>query len=71
MEEKNLDVVYNQYGKEIDFDFAVFLMDDYCREIVHNETAPCSNQEFFDNYIRVHKMVLGFDFELDKENPCY
>jgi len=43
-------MVTNAYGIKIDFEVAVRLMDDVLREQVHEELAPCSEQEFFDRY---------------------
>ena len=41
-------------GHMIDYDAAVELMDDDLREQLHMEMAPCSNQEFFDAYVKAH-----------------
>lgn len=38
-------IVINNCGTEIDFDAAVNLMDDDIRETIHNELAPCTEQE--------------------------
>lgn len=56
--------VINGYGVEIDFDAAVALMNDAIREYVCNNFAPCTKQEFFDEYCR-----RDADFELAKQNP--
>lgn len=37
-------------GNVVDFDAAVALMDDRIRESVHDELAPCSNADFFQQY---------------------
>ena len=58
--------VKNQYGVEINFETAVNLMNDDIREELHSEIAPCSEQEFFDEYCK-----RDVDFELAKENPVY
>ena len=58
--------VKNQYGVQIDFDAAVNLMDDDIRESVHRDLAPCTDQEFFDEYCKRDKR-----FELAKQNPVF
>ncbi len=63
--------VVNSYGNEIDFDVAVSMMDDDIREAVHFALAPCTDQEFFDEYARRHEERFGEEWELSKENPCY
>lgn len=45
--------VENSYGVKIDFDTVVNLMDDDIREEVHDELAPCSNQDFYDRYVQI------------------
>lgn len=60
--------VENQYGEEIDFDAAVELMDSEIREAVHDEMAPCSEQEFFDAYCEAHEAKHGEGFEPSKMN---
>lgn len=63
--------VKNQYGKELDFDAAVILMDDDIREKLHGEIAPCTEQEFFDAYVKAHEDKFGEDWELSKPNPVW
>lgn len=63
--------VINTWGTEIDFDAAVSLMDDEIREELHNELAPCTEQEFFDAYCKAHEEKYGEEFECAKENPCW
>lgn len=63
--------VKNFYGTEIDFDVAVTYMDDDIREQLHRELAPCTEQEFFDNYCKAHKAKFDEDWEFAKENPVY
>lgn len=52
-----LSKVINNYGKEIDFEFAKAMMDPFLREAVYSELAPCSDQLFFEEYCRVHAKV--------------
>lgn len=54
-----LSKVINNYGKEIDFEFAKAMMDPFLREAVYSELAPCSDQLFFEKYCRVHAKVHG------------
>lgn len=63
--------VTNSYGKEIDFEAAVMLMDDEIREEVHTEYSPCSDQEFFDAYCKLHLQKTCEEFVCDTQNPCY
>lgn len=51
--------VINNYGKEIDFEFAKAMMDPFIRETVHSEVAPCFDQLFFEEYCKVHAKVYG------------
>ena len=46
--------VEDEDGHMIDYDAAVELMDDDLREQLHREMAPCSNQAFFDAYVKAH-----------------
>lgn len=64
-------MVINKNGAEIDFDAAVQLMDDDVREAVHDELAPCTEQEFFTAYETAHFAKFGEEWELSKSNPCY
>lgn len=61
--------VKNEYGKELDFDTAVILMDDEIRESLHTALAPCTNQQFFDAYAKAHEEKFGEEWELAKANP--
>jgi len=63
--------VINQYGKAINFDAAANLMDDDLRERLHDDLAPCSNQEFFDAYVNAHAKKFGEDWVLDDQNPVW
>ena len=63
--------VLNEYGVEVDFDVAVSMMDDEIREEIHMDMAPCTDQEFFDEYAKRHAEKYGEEWELAKENPCY
>lgn len=63
--------VVNAHGVNFDFDVAVSFMDDELREQIHNEIAPCKDQEFFDEYAKRHTKKFGEIWELSKKNPCY
>lgn len=64
-------MVINSWGNEIDYEVSVTMMDDEVRENLHNEIAPCTEQEFFDAYAAAHKEQFGEYWILDTENPCY
>ena len=65
-------MVINMNGTEIDYDVAVAMMDDEIREELHQEIAPCTDQEFFTAYEKAHSEKYGEDdWELSKANPCY
>lgn len=64
-------MVVNEYGVEVDFELAVMYMDDEIREEIHNELAPCTDQEFFDEYAKRHEEKFGEEWEFAKENPCF
>lgn len=61
--------ITNEFGVEINFDAAVNIMDDDIREMLHEEIAPCTDQEFFDAYCKAHEERFGEEWELAKENP--
>lgn len=46
--------VEDEDGHLIGYDAAVEMMDDDLREELHREMAPCSNQEFYDAYVKAH-----------------
>lgn len=60
--------VKNEWGKEIDFEAAVEIMDDGIREDLSDLMAPCSNQSFFDAYCTWHRNAFGEEFEPNKKN---
>ena len=51
-------------GREVYFDACVALMDDDLREEIHNEFAPCTNQEFLDEYSKRHETKFGEPFQI-------
>lgn len=57
----------NINGKEtiLDMDTIANYMDDEIREQVHNEMAPCGEQEFIDRYCELHKEKFGEEFEIN------
>lgn len=63
--------VVNEYGVNIDYDLAVSFMDDDLREQIHGTLAPCTDQEFFYEYVKRHEQKFNEVWELAKENPCY
>lgn len=54
--------VVDENGNERDWDAIVSMMDDDIRERLHAEMAPCSNQEFFDAYVKAHWEKFGESF---------
>ena len=64
-------IVLNQYDKEVDFEVAVNLMDDELREQIHQEFAPCTEQEFYNRYCKEHHNKFGEEFVIDMENGQY
>lgn len=67
----NATTIRNQYGREIDYTFAVSLMDDQLRELLHASGAYASEQEFYDAYCDLHRKTFEEEFELNKENPTF
>ena len=62
--------VVNEYGVEMDFDVVVSMMDDEIREAVHWDLAPCTDQMFFDEYVKRHAEKYGEeDFQPAQANP--
>ena len=49
---------------EVDFDAAVNMMDVEIREELHNELAPCTDQEFMDAYVKAHEVKYNEQFEI-------
>lgn len=49
---------------EVDFDAAVNMMDVEIREELHNELAPCTDQEFMDAYVEAHEAKYNERFEI-------
>lgn len=54
-------------GKETNLDMETIAnyMDDEIREQVHNEMAPCGEQEFIDRYCELHAEKYGENFEIN------
>ena len=52
-------------GEMVDFEAAVSLMDDEIREEVHADLAPCTEQEFMDEYVKRHEAKYGETFEIN------
>lgn len=62
--------VINSYGKEINFEAAVNLMDDDIREQLAAEGIE-TEQEFFEAYCEAHEKKFGEEWALDSANPQY
>lgn len=65
------EVVENEYGVTPYYNVAVSLMDGELQNEIAWDFAPCTAQEFFDEYCKRHKEKFGEEFELAKQNPCY
>lgn len=52
-------------GKSICFESAVQLMDDELRENIHLDLAPCTDQDFIDEYAKRHYEKYGEIFEIN------
>lgn len=63
--------VTNKNGYVLDFDAAVEHMDDELREEIHNNFAPCTEQEFFNIYEKAHGVKFGELWELSLKNPTW
>lgn len=51
------------YNKETDFATLIELMDDEIREKIHEEIAPCTEQEFINEYVREHEKKYREKFQ--------
>lgn len=49
-------------GEMVSFETALSLMDEQIREDLHQELAPCTDQEFVDAYIERHLEKFGEEF---------
>lgn len=56
--------VQDEDGRTVNYAAAVELMDDDLREQLHMELAPCTNQEFFDAYVKAHAAKYGEKFQI-------
>jgi hypothetical protein len=48
----------------VDFDACVMLMDDELREEIHRDLAPCTDQEFLNEYVKRHQEKYNKDFQI-------
>lgn len=51
-------------GSTADFNTCVALMDDDLREEIHADIAPCTKQQFINEYCKRHFAKYGADFEI-------
>lgn len=68
---KEIKMVKNLNDAEIDYAYAVELMDDDLREELAATYAYDTEQEFFSAYEKAHAEKYGAEWELSKANPCY
>lgn len=52
-------------GQEFDMDAVANLMDDELREDIHMDLAPCTDQEFVDEYCKRHLAKFGEEFQIN------
>lgn len=50
------------HERSVDYGAAEMMMDDDLREEVHSDLAPCTEQEFMDEYARRHAERFGSEF---------
>ena len=66
--------VVNENGKHYadkQWDAVVNMMDDDLRRELDNDLCPCTAQEFFDAYVKLHLERFGEEWELSKANPIW
>lgn len=51
-----------EYDRDPEFYMASTYMDDEIREEVHRELAPCTNEEFMEEYKKRHMEKFGEEF---------
>ena len=56
--------VTDSKGNKIDFELALAFMDDDIIEALHNEICPCSEQEFYDAYVKAHRKFYNEEFDI-------
>lgn len=71
MANKEKEIAVNAYGEEIYLPAAAEHMDDDIREAVNLALAPCSAQEFWDEYCKRHHEKHGEEFFLNLKNPVW
>ena len=54
--------VLDANGNEVVWSVATYMMDDDIREALHFKLAPCDEQTFFDEYVKMHKEKFDEDF---------
>lgn len=55
---------FNGFDHEVDYDACVNMMDDDLREQIHEEMAPCTDQEFLNRYCQLHEKKFGEEFRI-------
>lgn len=68
---KEIKMVKNINDTEIDYAYAVEVMDDDLREELAATYAYDTEQAFFTAYEKAHAEKFGEEWELSKANPCY
>lgn len=68
---KEVSIVTNSAGEEIDFEASVNFMDDELREKIHRELSTTTDQEFFDAYSNAHREKFHTEWMLNVPNPTW
>lgn len=67
--------VINKNGTEVDYEFALMLMDEDILDIMagdwYSAPYPTTDQEWFTRYESLHEQKYGEEWELSKANPTY
>lgn len=65
-------MVRNEYGEAIDFEAAVYMMDEELREELHSElVGQVDEQGFYEAYCELHFIRFGEVWELEEQNPTW
>lgn len=60
--------VVNEHGEEIWYPLCLMCMDGEIRESINKDLAPCTEQEFFDEYAKRHYEKFGEVWEMNKKD---
>lgn len=60
-------IVTTSHGKQIDWEAAFNLMDEDLCNAIASAMAPCTEQEYYDEYCKRHLVKFGVQFAPDDE----